>query len=147
MTESALLQIAAPAAVVVLGTLWAIVRYELRRYAKAHPASPIVKDALAVIAEAQAIAPVLGVTGPKVAGFISGALAASGHPVPAQAVLAAEQAVAAAAATDLARVPATPPALVPPPAPAVAATPPAGATVASTPPDAVTVGTTPTATQ
>ena len=107
--NAALLQILAPVGVAVLGAGWAIVRYELNRYAKAHPNAPVVKTAETVIAEAKAVAPLVGITAPKVAGFISGALAAQGHVVPAKAILATEEAIQAAANADLARVPAEAP--------------------------------------
>ena len=104
MNESAVLQIAATVAVPVLAAGWAIARYELGRYAKAHPTSPAVKTAQEVITEAKALAPIVGLTLPKAAGFISGFLAARGHVVPAQAIVATVQAVEKQADADVAAV-------------------------------------------
>ena len=115
--DSTVVQIAGYVAVPVLAAGWAIIRYELGRYAKAHPNAPVVKDAQTVIAEAKAVAPVLGITAPKVAGFIAGALAAHGHVVPAQSIVATAEAVQAAATADLAAVAQAGPIAPVPPAP------------------------------
>ena len=125
MIDATVVQIASYVAVPVLAAGWAIIRYELGRYAKAHPNAPVVKDAQTVIAEAKAVAPVLGITAPKVAGFIAGALAAHGHVVPAQSIVATAEAVQAAATADLAATQAAAPAPAAPAEPAPAATPPA----------------------
>lgn len=104
MNIGGLLAANGPLLVAALGLGWAIIRYEVERYARLHPHSAIVQDAERIVAEGRALAAGMGLTPDAMAHWVAGYVSGKGLHVTAAQLLAGAAAVQNAAQADQAAV-------------------------------------------